>query len=137
MAYRWESGYGVAWEVAADEGGTRLTCTREHGPEDGLTGRAAKRLLDEKYVVSLVEEDLAAVDVALRADPSACRSSVELPLPPSAVFAFVADPANMARWMSGEGGTIEVTHRSGPRWVSTRSTTSSAVSRRSRRRGTS
>jgi len=115
VAYRWETGYGVTWEVVAGDGGTLLTCTREHGPEDGLMGRAAKRLLDDEYVVSLVEEDLAAVDVALRADPSACRSSIEIPLPPSAVFAFVADPANVARWMSGKGGTIEVRHRSGPR----------------------
>lgn len=130
MAFRSDTAYDVVYELGEEDGGTRLTCAREYDDDKprGLVSRLARMALNEETVVPLIEQELSGIDLALRdapsrdstapaAGPDECCASVTCALPPSAVFAFVANPANMARWLADpgdDGPKAEAEHLSGP-----------------------
>jgi len=130
VAFSSNGSYDVVYELEEEDGGTRLTCAREYDEPRGLVRRLAGRVrLNEEAVVPLIEQELAEIDLALRgedpsrdatapkAGPDECCASTTIALPPSAVFAFVANPANMARWLADpgdEGAKADVEHLSGP-----------------------
>lgn len=144
VAFRSDRGYDTVYELEAEDGATRLTCAREHDDQPKrLLGKLISRAaLKEELVVPVIEEELLGIELALgsaersagpaepdeddpagtpssstQGPPDDCRASTIIALPPSAVFAFVANPANIERWLGGpgeDGPTCEVTHLSGP-----------------------
>ncbi len=112
-------GLRVEYEVESDTDGTRLRCSRHYDDDHGgAAGRLALKALDEESAVAAIDAHLAAIALALQ--PPAARELTEtggfaastlVEQPPSAVFAFVSNPANVPSWVGGES---EVEHLGGP-----------------------
>jgi uncharacterized protein YndB with AHSA1/START domain len=69
----------------------------------------------------------------MRTSPAVLHVSVSIDRPPSEVYAFAADPANLPRWARGLSASIE---RVGDEWVAESPMTRSSRPTRARSSGT-
>ena len=123
VAYRSEGGFDSIFELEPAEGGTLLTLRREYDDEPaGVLKRAATRFgVTEDTVVPEIDRELARIDYELRGSPGSepteaggFRLSIEIDLPPTAVFAYVADGRHLAEWLDPSSERARVDHTGGP-----------------------
>lgn len=123
VAFRSDRAYDTVYDLEEEDGATRLICAREYSDlPKRLLGRLVSRLaLKEELVVPAIEQELVGIELALgsaersagpaqpdeddpagtpssstQGPPDDCRASTIIALPPSAVFAFVANPQHRA-----------------------------------------